>query len=103
MEIILALVVVVIAYAIWHYNRNAKGFDVNNDGKVDVADVKQAVQNVETGVQADVAKAADVNHDGKVDTADAKVAVETAVAKTKETVKKAAVKAKSTRSKKSKN
>ena len=87
MEIFLiALVVIFIAVAVY-YNRGSKGLDVNNDGKVDTADVKVAVQNVVCGVQAD----ADVNKDGKVDTADVKVVVE----KAKTSTKKAAVKAKS--------
>lgn len=86
MEILLAIVVVVVVGALIYFNRSSKSLDINNDGKVDAADVKAAVQNVVCGVEA----VADVNKDGKVDAADAK-AVTT---KAKTAVKKAAVKAK---------
>ncbi len=92
MEIVLLLVAVVIGVAIY-YNRKSKNFDVNNDGKVDTADIKAAVNNIVCGAK----ETADVNKDGKVDAADAKVVVEKAktvakktTAKAKETVKKAA-------------
>ena len=55
--------------------------DVNNDGKVDAADVKAAVQNVVEGVKA----TADVNKDGKVDVKDAVQAVQNTVAAAKKT------------------
>ena len=84
--------VAVVLGAFIYYNRSSKGFDVNNDGKVDAADAKAAVQNVVEGVKA----TADVNKDGKVDAADVAVVKEKAktvakktTAKAKETVKKA--------------
>lgn len=93
MEIVLIVMVAVVLGAFIYYNRSSKGFDVNNDGKVDAADAKAAVQNVVEGVKA----TADVNKDGKVDAADAKVVKERTKAvakkvstKAKETVKKAA-------------
>ena len=86
MEIIIALVVIVVVGALVYFNRSAKSLDINNDGKVDLADAKAAVDNTVAGVTA----AADVNKDGKVDAEDAKVVVE----KAKTGVKKAAVKAK---------
>ncbi len=86
MEIVLVALVLVAVGAFWYYNRNTKSFDVNQDGKVDSADVKAAVQNVVCGVK----ETADVNKDGKVDAADAKVVVE----KAKTEVKKAATKTK---------
>lgn len=85
MEIIIGLVVVVLGTLIY-FNRKSKGLDVNNDGKVDLADAKAAVDNTVAGVTT----AADVNNDGKVDAADAKVVVE----KAKTGAKKAATKAK---------
>ena len=92
MEIVLVAIAVVVIGAIVYYNRSAKSFDVNNDGKVDAADAKAAVQNVVEGVKA----TADVNKDGKVDSADVAVVKEKAktvakktTAKAKETVKKA--------------
>lgn len=86
MEIIIALVVIVVVGALVYFNRSAKSLDINNDGKVDLADAKAAVDNAVTGVTA----AADINGDGKVDAEDAKVVVE----KAKTGAKKAATKAK---------
>lgn len=86
MEIILALVVIVVVGALIYFNRSAKSLDINNDGKVDLADAKAAVDNTVTGVAA----AADVNKDGIVDAADAKAVIE----KTKTAVKKSVSKAK---------
>jgi hypothetical protein len=93
MEILLAIAVVVVVGALIYFNRKSKSFDINNDGKVDAADVKAAVQNAVEGVKA----TADVNKDGKVDAADVKVVATKAKAgakkattKAKETVKKAA-------------
>lgn len=62
-----------------------ESLDVNKDGKVDTADVKVAVQETVKEVETVAKKSADVNKDGKVDAADAKAAV-------KKTVKKAAAK-----------
>lgn len=83
--------------AIWYFNRNSKGFDVDGDGKVDAKDLKAAVSNTVTGVKASaktaaakVKSAADVNKDGKIDSADAKAAAD----KVKTAVKKTAAKAK---------
>ena len=93
MEIILIAIVAVVLGVFIYYNRNSKGFDVNQDGKVDSADIKAATQNVVEGVK----NTADANNDGKVDSADVAVVKEKAkavakktTAKAKETVKKAA-------------
>lgn len=86
MEILLAIAVVVVIGALIYFNRSSKGLDVNNDGKVDAADVKAAVHNAVCGVK----DTADVNKDGKLDASDAAVVVE----KAKTQVKKAATKAK---------
>jgi biopolymer transport protein ExbD len=88
MEILLAIAAVVIVGALIYFNRGSKGLDVNNDGKVDLADAKAAVKNAADGVKA----AADLNKDGKVTVKDAKVAG----TKAKTVVKKAATKAKET-------
>lgn len=87
MEIVLLAIVAVVIGAFIYYNRSAKNFDVNNDGKVDATDAKAAVQNVVEGVKA----TADVNKDGKVDSADVKVVKE----KAKAGAKKATAKVKS--------
>jgi hypothetical protein len=70
MEIIIGLLAIAVLAGIWYFNRGT-GFDANKDGKVDLKDVKPAV---ETAVEA-VKEAADVNKDGKVGVADAKEAV----------------------------
>ena len=89
MEIIIALLVLAGLGAGWYYNRN-KGFDANKDGKVDVADIKPAVETTVKAVAEVAKKAADVNKDGKVDVADAKEAGK----KVKAVAKKATTKAK---------
>jgi len=76
MEILLAIAAVVVVGALFYFNRSAKSLDINNDGKVDAADAKAAVQNTVEGVKA----TADVNKDGKVDIKDAKQVKEKAVA-----------------------
>lgn len=90
MEIIIALIAVVVLGAIWYVNRNT-GFDANKDGKIDLKDAGVMLEQT----AKEVAVVADVNKDGKVDSADVKVVAE----KTKETVKKAATKAKTAVSK----
>lgn len=89
MEIILIVAVVAVIGAVVYYNRKAKGLDVNADGKVDVADVKQAVDNAVVGVKEAVKETADVNKDGKVDVADAKVVAEVVKTKAKTVANKA--------------
>ena len=74
MELLIIIAVAVVIGAVIYFNRASKSFDINNDGKVDLADAKAAVDNAVTGVTA----AADVNKDGKVDAEDAKVVVEKA-------------------------
>jgi hypothetical protein len=84
-ELLIAIVVLG-GVAVWYFNRSAKSFDLNSDGKTDVADAKVAVENAVTGVKA----VADVNNDGNLDSADVKVVAE----KAKKTAKKAVGKAK---------
>lgn len=66
-ELILGLVIVSVL-VIWFFNRDA-GLDVNNDGKVDLADAKAAVLNTAKGVK----NAVDLDGDGKVGLGDVKV------------------------------
>lgn len=96
MEIIIALFAVAVIGIVWYTNRST-GADVNGDGKVDLADLKAAVENTVVAV-------ADVTGDGKVDAADvaavvvkAKTAAKKTVTKVKTAVKKAAPKAASKR------
>lgn len=91
MEILLALIAVVVIGSLIYFNRSSKGLDVNNDGKVDLADAKAAVGNAVAGVKS----TADVNKDGKIDAADVKevakkatTGAKRAATKAKETVKK---------------
>ena len=102
MEILLAIAVAVVIGALIYFNRSSKSLDVNNDGKVDLADVTLAAKNTVEGVKA----TADVNKDGKVDAADAKAVVQKAktgakkaATKAKETVKKAAPRGRKPKSK----
>lgn len=82
MEILfVGLLAIAVLAGIWYFNRN-KGFDANNDGKVDLNDVKPVVENTVEAVK----QTADVNKDGKVDVADVKEA-------TAKVVKKATTKA----------
>jgi hypothetical protein len=91
---LLTIGVVVVTFGlglVWYFNRKS-GLDVNQDGKVDVADAKAAVANTVVAVEAKVEAAADLNKDGKVSVADAEVAV-VAVKKAATRVKKTATKA----------
>ena len=85
MEILLAIAMVAVIGAFLYFNRSSKSLDVNNDGKVDIADAKTAVQNVVEGVKA----VADVNKDGVVNSTDAAVVVDKAKTEVKKTVTKA--------------
>ncbi len=85
MEILIAIVAVVVVGALVYFNRSAKGLDINNDGKVDLADVKAAVDNAVTGATT----VADVNKDGKVDVADVKEVAKKATTGAKKAVTKA--------------
>jgi hypothetical protein len=100
MEIIIALVVVVVVGSLIYFNRSSKGLDVNNDGKVDSADVKAAIDQALKGVT----EYADVNKDGKVDAADVKEVAKKATtgAKKAATKAKTAVKKATTRGRKPK-
>jgi hypothetical protein len=92
MEIFIGLFIIAVG-AFWYYNRD-KGFDKNNDGKVDFSDVKPVVESTVQAVVADAKKVADVNKDGKVDVADAKVVAKKAATGAKRVAKKAATGAK---------
>lgn len=86
MELALGLIAIIVIGLIVWFNRGTKGFDVNKDGKVDVADAKAAVANTVAGVKA----SADVNKDGRVDAGDVKVVAKAAQTKVASTVKRAA-------------
>jgi hypothetical protein len=59
--IVFAGVIIALAgVAIWSYNRGAKSLDVNNDGKVDLDDAKQAVANTTQGIVEDTRDARDL-------------------------------------------
>lgn len=83
MEIIIAIIVIVVVGSLVYFNRSAKSLDINQDGKVDLADAQAAVQNTVEGVKT----AADVNNDGVVDTKDAEIIVEAAKEEVKKTVR----------------
>jgi Ca2+-binding EF-hand superfamily protein len=73
--------------------------DVNNDGKVDVADVKTIADVNKDGKidTADVKTVADVNKDGKVDTTDAVEVVKKTTTRAKKIAAKTAAKTKGTK------
>lgn len=81
-ELLIVLVVVAGGIAVWYFNRSAKSLDLNNDGKVDVADAKVAVENTVAGVE---------------------VVAEQAVKSVKKTAKKASTKVKAAGGARSKN
>ena len=58
MELLVAIVVVVAVGALIYFNRSSRGLDVNQDGKVDLKDAAQAVENTVDGVKQEVKKAA---------------------------------------------
>lgn len=58
MEILIALVVVVVLGALIYFNRSSRDLDVNKDGKIDLQDAAQAVDNTVQGVKDEVKKAA---------------------------------------------
>jgi hypothetical protein len=58
MEILFGLIIAVIVVSLIYFNRDNKGLDVNNDGKVDAEDAKAAVENTVQGVKKQVRRAA---------------------------------------------
>lgn len=58
MEILFGLIIAVIVVSLIYFNRDSKGLDVNNDGKVDAEDAKAAVENTVQGVKKQVRRAA---------------------------------------------
>lgn len=58
MELLLGIVVVVAVGALIYFNRSAKSADINQDGKIDLADAAQAVENATQGVKTVAKKAA---------------------------------------------
>jgi len=100
MEIIVIVAVVIAAYLVYSIIREkGTGLDLNNDGKVDAADLKvlgteakAKVETVAAKATAAVTKVADVDGDGKVTANDAKVAATKAKTAVKKTAAKAAVK-----------
>lgn len=59
--IIFALIIIALAGgAIWFYNRTNLGADINGDGKVDVKDVKAALDNTAQGLVKDARDAKDL-------------------------------------------
>lgn len=55
MEIVFIIGLLVLGGVVYYFNKD-KGLDVNNDGKVDVEDIKEAVDNAKAGVKAEVKK-----------------------------------------------
>jgi hypothetical protein len=55
-EIIILIVLAVAGGVFWYYNKDQNDLDINDDGKVDVADLKEASKNVSKGIKADTQK-----------------------------------------------
>jgi hypothetical protein len=53
---IAVIVLVVVGGVFWYFNKDQKDLDINDDGKVDVADLKEAASNVAKGIKASVKK-----------------------------------------------
>lgn len=70
MELALGLIAITAIGALLYFNRSSRSLDINNDGRVDLADAKAAVDNTVSGITNTL----DINKDGKVDVEDAKVA-----------------------------
>ena len=59
--IIFALIILALAGgAIWYYNRTNPGADINQDGQVDAADIKLAIDNTIKGAIKDARDAKDL-------------------------------------------
>lgn len=56
MEMVIGLIVAVVVIALIYFNRSSSGLDVNNDGKIDIQDAKDAVDNTVKGVKKTVRK-----------------------------------------------
>lgn len=96
MEIVIGLIALaVLGYGFYVY-RSKGTLDINNDGKVDLADAKAVAEQA----VADVKSVADVNNDGKVDANDAKAAATKAKTAVKKTASKAKAAVKKTATKK---
>jgi hypothetical protein len=85
MDILIFLALIVAIGALIYFNRSSKGLDVNNDGKVDLADAALAAKNTVAGVK----RLADADGDGKVTAKDARVVATKAKAAAKKTAAKA--------------
>jgi hypothetical protein len=57
MESIVIIVAVVVIAGLIYYNRANKSLDINQDGKVNAKDVKVAVKTAAVGINADVGSA----------------------------------------------
>jgi len=53
---IAVIVLVVVGGVFWYFNKDQKDLDINDDGKVDVADLKEAASNVAKGIKASFKK-----------------------------------------------
>lgn len=90
--IILGLVVLSLTgLALWYYNRDSRGLDVNQDGRIDVKDAVTAAKKAATGITQDAREVRDLAVAAASESAaKATVAVEKAAQKAKSTAKKVA-------------
>ena len=56
MELLVIAAVVVVAALVYYNRTSTKGLDLDQDGDIDVADAKIAVDNAKQGIAADIVK-----------------------------------------------
>ena len=56
MELVIIAVAVAAAAVFFYYNRKAKSLDLNQDGEVDLTDIKMGVETARQGIAADIVK-----------------------------------------------
>jgi hypothetical protein len=56
MELVIIAVALAAAAMVFYYNRKAKSLDLNQDGEVDLTDIKMGVETAKQGIAADIVK-----------------------------------------------
>jgi hypothetical protein len=56
MELIIIAITVAVVAGFFYYNRESRSADLNQDGRVDLADVKIGIETARQGIAADIVK-----------------------------------------------